>query len=129
MSPNLCAMTDAKGIDGQVSPKLQLLAAKAAPKGRGRAGTSAPAAGVAGIIEQIEPQPEVKGNGHANPQEGADYARSMPEAIARLRGSDFARDWLGNRFVDAFSATRQSQHDQFAKKVPDVELQRFFDLG
>jgi glutamine synthetase len=87
------------------------------------------AAGVAGILEQIEPQAEVKGNGHANPQEGADYARSMPEAIARLRGSDFARDWLGDRFVDAFSATRQSQHDQFAKKVPDVELQRFFDLG
>jgi len=87
------------------------------------------AAGVAGILEQIEPQAEVKGNGHANPQEGADYARSMPEAIARLRGSDFARDWLGSRFVDAFSATRQSQHDQFAKKVPDVELQRFFDLG
>jgi glutamine synthetase len=87
------------------------------------------AAGVAGIVEKIEPQAEVKGNGHANPQDGADYARSMPEAIARLRGSDFARDWLGDRFVDTFSATRQSQHDQFAKKVPDVELQRFFDLG
>lgn len=87
------------------------------------------AAGVAGIIEKIEPQAEVIGNGHANRQEGADYARSMPEAIARLRGSDFARDWLGERFVDTFSATRQSQHDQFAKKVPDVELMRFFDLG
>jgi len=36
---------------------------------------------------------------------------------------------LGDRFVDAFSATRQSQYDQFRKKVPDVELQRFFDLG
>ena len=87
------------------------------------------AAGVAGILEKIEPQDEVLGNGHVNRQDGADYARSMPEAIARLRKSDFARDWLGDRFVDAFSATRQSQHDQFAKKVPDVELQRFFDLG
>ena len=88
------------------------------------------AAGVAGIIEQIEPQPEVLGNGHANKTEGGpDYARSMPEAIARLRASDFARDWLGARFVETFSATRQSQFDQFAKKVPDVELMRFFDLG
>ena len=52
-----------------------------------------------------------------------------PEAIDRLRGSAFARNWLGDRFVDAFSATRQSQYDQFRKKVPDVELQRFFDLG
>ncbi len=53
----------------------------------------------------------------------------MPEAIDRLRGSAFARDWLGDRFVDGFTATRESQHDEFRKKVPDVELQRFFDLG
>ena len=58
-----------------------------------------------------------------------DFARSMPEAIDRLRGSAFARDWLGPRFVEAFAATRQSQYDEFRKKVPDVELQRFFDLG
>lgn len=87
------------------------------------------AAGVAGIMEKIEPQPEVIGNGHAVASEGPDFARSMPEAIDRLRGSAFARNWLGDRFVDAFSATRQSQYDQFRKKVPDVELQRFFDLG
>jgi glutamine synthetase len=87
------------------------------------------AAGVAGIIEQIEPQPEVIGNGHAHASEGPDFARSMPEAIARLRGSVFARNWLGDRFVDTFAATRQSQFDQFRKKVPDVELERFFDLG
>ena len=29
----------------------------------------------------------------------------------------------------AFVASRQSQYDEFRKKVPDVELQRFFDLG
>jgi glutamine synthetase len=87
------------------------------------------AAGVAGIMEQIEPQPEVIGNGHSHASDGPDFARSMPEAIARLRGSAFARNWLGDRFVDSFAATRESQHDQFRKKVPDVELQRFFDLG
>ena len=53
----------------------------------------------------------------------------MPEAIARLRRSDFASDWLGPRFVQAFTATRQGQHDEFRRKVPDVELERFFDLG
>ena len=87
------------------------------------------AAGVAGILEKIEPQPEVLGNGHVHGGDGPDFARSMPEAIDRLRGSDFAKDWLGARFVETFSATRASQHDQFRKKVPDVELQRFFDLG
>jgi len=87
------------------------------------------AAGVAGMIEKIEPEPEVIGNGHAQSKSGPDYARRMPEAIERLKGSDFARDWLGAPFVNAFAATRQSQFDEFSRKVPDVELYRFFDLG
>jgi glutamine synthetase len=87
------------------------------------------AAGVAGIIERAEPAAEVTGNGYAKEAGGPDFARSMPEAIDRLRGSEFARDWLGPRFVEGFTATRQSQYDAFRTKVPDVELQRFFDLG
>lgn len=87
------------------------------------------AAGIAGVLEEIEPQPEVIGNGHAAQSSGPDFARSMPEAIERLRGSDFAKAWLGPRFVETFSATRESQHDAFRRKVPDVELARFFDLG
>ena len=86
------------------------------------------AAGIAGILGQIEPDPEVIGSGYAQTP-ARDFARSMPEAISRLRGSAFARDWLGDRFVDGFTATRESQHDEFRRKVPDVELQRFFDLG
>ena len=53
----------------------------------------------------------------------------MPEAIERLRGSAFAADWLSPRFVEAFTATRESQHNEFRRKIPDVELERFFDLG
>lgn len=86
------------------------------------------AAGVAGILGRIEPDPEVIGSGYAQTP-ARDFARSMPEAIERLRGSDFARDWLGDRFVDGFASTRESQHDEFRRRVPDVELQRFFDLG
>ena len=87
------------------------------------------AAGVAGIIEQIEPHPEVIGNGHGQTPDGLDFPRSMPEAIARLRASAIAANWLGPRFVQTFCATRSSQYDQFRAKVPDVELERFFDLG
>ena len=86
------------------------------------------AAGMAGIMEQIEPDPETIGSGYAQTPR-RDFARSMPEAIERLRGSAFARDWLGPRFVEAFTATRKGQHDEFRRKVPDVELARFFDLG
>lgn len=86
------------------------------------------AAGVAGIIEKIEPDPETLGSGYSQ-KPTRDFARSMPEAIDRLRGSAFAKDWLGERFVETFTATRQCQYDEFRKKVPDVELARFFDLG
>lgn len=86
------------------------------------------AAGTAGILEQIEPDPETIGSGYAQKPD-RDFARSMPEAIERLRGSAFAKDWLGERFVETFTATRECQSDEFRKKVPDVELARFFDLG
>lgn len=86
------------------------------------------AAGVAGILGQIEPDAETLGSGYSQ-QPPRDFARSMPEAITRLRASEFARDWLGPRFVEAFSATRECQHNEFRKRVPDVELERFFDLG
>lgn len=86
------------------------------------------AAGVDGIINRIEPDPETIGSGYAQTP-ARDFARSMPEAIARLRASDFAKDWLGARFVEGFTATREAQHDEFRRRVPDVELQRFFDLG
>lgn len=86
------------------------------------------AAGVAGVIGEIEPDPETIGSGYAQ-QPARDFARSMPEAIDRLRKSAFAKDWLGERFVEAFTATRQGQYDEFSRKVPDVELERFFDLG
>ncbi|MCC6008957.1 MAG: glutamine synthetase [Rhodobacteraceae bacterium] len=87
------------------------------------------AAGLAGIEGRIEPEAETIGNGYAQPGAGPDFARSMPEAIARLGGSDLAREALGARFVEGFCATRQSQHDAMAAKVPDTELRRFFELG
>jgi len=86
------------------------------------------AAGVAGILGKIEPDPETIGSGYAQTPP-RDFARSMPEAIQRLAGSDFAKDWLGPRFVEAFTATRTCQHNEFRRRVPDVELERFFDLG
>ncbi len=86
------------------------------------------AAGVAGILGQIEPDAETLGSGYAQ-QPPRDFARSMPDAIERLRASALAKDWLGERFVEAFTATRQCQHDEFSRRVPDVELERFFDLG
>lgn len=70
------------------------------------------AAGVAGILNRIGPAREDIGSG---------YTREPARALAR--------GWLGDRFVDGISATRAAHFDEFRRKVPDVELQRFFDLG
>jgi len=53
----------------------------------------------------------------------------MADAISALRASDFAREWLGDRFVETFSATREHQNNSFVQMVPDTELRRFFELG
>ena len=86
------------------------------------------AAGVQGVLDRVEPDPETLGSGYAQ-EPPRDFARSMPEAIARLRASAHAADWLGARFVEGFTSTREGQYDEFRRKVPDVELARFFDLG
>lgn len=87
------------------------------------------AAGLAGITEKIDPWPEVKGNGYQQSGVAPDFPRLMQEAINTFKASAFARSTFGDRFVEAFAATRQCQFDAFCKKVPDVELQRFFDLA
>lgn len=61
--------------------------------------------------------------------ECGEYPRNMRDAIAGLRGSDFARDWLGDGFVAAFAATRDAQDQAFMHMVPDTEPRRFFELG
>ena len=87
------------------------------------------AAGLAGIAEKLEPMAEVRGSGYDQPKAGPDFPRRMQDAIERFSASEFAKSTFGVRFVECFAATRQSQLDGFARKVPDVELQRFFDLG
>ena len=87
------------------------------------------AAGMMGLQEKLEPRAPIVGNGYDQVPPELQFPRTMQEAINRFRGSAFARNWFGDKFVEAFSATRQSQYDFFLRKVTDVELQRFFDLG
>ncbi len=88
------------------------------------------AAGLAGIAGGTEPEDETRGNGYVpGTGKGPDFPRSPEAAIAALRGSALAADWLGAEFVAAFAATRAAQAAEFAAKVPDLELFRFFELG
>ena len=53
----------------------------------------------------------------------------MAEAIAALRRSATAADWLGPRFVETYTATRSAQLAQFEGKTLIDERRRFFELG
>ena len=85
------------------------------------------AAGLEGVLNKIEPLPGIAGSGFVL-SDAPSYSRSMPEAIKRLRGSSFAKEWFSERFITTFSASRESQLEAFSAKVPDVELERFFGL-
>lgn len=88
------------------------------------------AAGLAGMKEELEPTTQTTGNGYIPGQAyGEDFPHTMPEAIDRLRGSEFAAEYLGPRFVETFTATREAQFAQFEGKTLKDEMKRFFELG
>ncbi|MDF8333769.1 glutamine synthetase family protein [Novosphingobium cyanobacteriorum] len=86
------------------------------------------AAGLAGIAGRIEPEDPVVGNGFTSGG-GKPLAKSMEAAIAAMRESEFATQWLGPRFVETFTASRLSQVEQFRGKTLIDERRRFFELG
>ncbi len=93
-------------------------------------GAATIAAGLAGLRDSVEPSPELVGNGYSQvAPETLQFPRTMVAAIDQFRNSIFAREWLGDMFVDGFTATRECQEMEFRSKVPDTEKQRFFELG
>jgi glutamine synthetase len=88
------------------------------------------AAGLAGIEAELEPSEATVGNGYLpDARHGPALQANMQSAIAALRDSACAKDWLGERFVETFSATRDSQRKQFVGKSLIDERRRFFELG
>ena len=88
------------------------------------------AAGLAGIEQELEPSQPTNGNGFASDKcFGPRLAADMKSAVATMRQSSFAREWLGGSFVQAFTSTRASQIDQFKGKTLIDERRRFFELG
>jgi glutamine synthetase len=82
------------------------------------------------MAQRVEPAPPLVGNGFV--EGGGDAPRlltGMAEAISAMRASAFARDWLGPRFVETFTATRAAQLGQFKGKTLIDERRRFFELG
>lgn len=88
------------------------------------------AAGVAGIEMEIEPSECTIGNAYVpGVARGPEIVRDMEHAIDNLDRSLFAREWLGDRFVDGYCAARRCQREQFAEMNLIDERRRFFELG
>lgn len=87
-------------------------------------------AGVHGVTQRIEPlSPAVTRNAYSESDVAPPFPASLLEAARLLRTSRLARDVLGEEFVAAFAASRESQARQFERLVTDVERNRFLELG
>jgi glutamine synthetase len=82
------------------------------------------AAGLDGIERQLElPPPVINAYTEAAPP----LPRTLAEATQRFRESAMARRWLGEDFVEHYSATREWEVRQFEKAVTDWELARYLE--
>lgn len=83
--------------------------------------------GLHGIANQITPPAMTSGDATS----GGDPVLALPPtleaAVQKLRGSEAARQALGEDFVDHFIRTRDWECRQYRKAVTDWELRRYFE--
>lgn len=85
------------------------------------------ASGLYGIEHQLELNiPKETGNGYANTQ-AKKLPNSLESATKAMKGSAIANELFGEAFTRHFCLTREWETRQFASKVTDWELKRYFE--
>ncbi len=84
------------------------------------------AAGLWGIENRVEPPAPCEGNAYR--AEAPPLPRNLKDAVAALKGSQRARELLGEGFVDHYLRTREWEVRQFEKAVTTWELERYLEL-
>jgi glutamine synthetase len=84
------------------------------------------AAGLWGIENEVEPPPPCAGNGYQ--AAATPLPRTLKEAVALLKGSERARELLGEEFVDHYVRTREWEVRQYERAVTSWELERYLEL-
>lgn len=85
--------------------------------------------GLAGIEQELEPEPMVTGNAYAQTfPEHLRLPATLWDAAQRLRQSETARALFGAPFVEHFAATREWEEREFRRHVTDWELKRYFEI-
>jgi glutamine synthetase len=86
------------------------------------------AAGLYGIRQKMKLKiPATTGNGYANKKHGV-LPANLWEATQAMKNSPLAKELFGAGFVEHFTATREWEWRQFAKKVTDWEIQRYLEI-
>jgi glutamine synthetase len=87
------------------------------------------ASGFAGIEQHIEPEAPVAGNAYEQQfPEHMRLPRTLWDAAQRLKGSEMAREWFGNDFVEHYAATREWEEREFRRHITDWEMERYFEI-
>lgn len=76
------------------------------------------ACGYLGIKEKLQPTEPLAGSAHAK---GYDLPRSLEEAIAGLRACKPLRQLLGERFVRAYTAVKDKEHQTYLRVISSWE--------
>jgi glutamine synthetase len=86
------------------------------------------ASGLYGIKNKIElKNPATVGNGYRDYSNGV-LPRTLDEATAKMKGSEIAKEMLGEAFVEHFIQTREWEWKQHLKAVTDWEYKRYFEI-
>jgi glutamine synthetase len=86
-------------------------------------------AGLYGIEQQWDPEPEIKGNAYdqQHPEHLA-LPRTLWESAQALKSSAEARDLFGDAFVEHYAASREWEEREFRKHITDWEMERYFEI-
>jgi len=86
------------------------------------------ASGLYGIKNKLKlTTPPTTGNGYQDLSNGR-LPADLKEATQAMKSSDLAIELFGAPFVDHFTKTREWECRQFAAKVTDWELKRYFEI-
>jgi glutamine synthetase len=86
-------------------------------------------AGLWGIETKAELGKPIVGNAYEQKHpKKLSLPATLWDAAQRLKGSEAARAWLGDAFVEHYAATREWEERQFRRAITDWELERYFEI-
>lgn len=86
------------------------------------------ASGLYGIERKLELPARLQGNAYDPATVAQALARNLGEATTLLEQSEFAREYLGEDFVEHFALTRRWEIKEYEKAVTNWERRRYMEL-